>query len=427
MRVPSTHHSRGVAAALLLLSAAGASARAQLPHASAAALGTGGNATASSRGFGAIASNPANLALPDGPGLSATVLPIGGSLGVSPVPIAELSRYGGRVVPDDVKSLWLDNVSAAGTQRGTGAADVTYIAATMHSVGVQYSTSLRSAAVLSPALTELLLFGNAGRTGQPRDLSFDGSSFVTTITSTFAVGYGVALVRRPERTLSVGATAKYTIGHYRSEARDVAGMATASPLAVRLSMPVLQTGNAQNPGQGVGLDLGAAWSSRAWSAGLVVKNVVSTFAWNPARFYYRPMQMRFDATVQSASADSLPFASAPAALRDRIAGRAFPPELAAGAAWQAAHRLRLTTDVGARLGGGDGLEPAAHAGTGMELRALSFLTLRASASALSGGWQYAAGLGLEGGPLNVNVAAGRRRDALGASPLGMLTVSLGGR
>ena len=56
-------------------------------------------------------------------------------------------------------------------QRGAAAIDVAEIAVTFWNVGLQLSTLVAADVRLPPSVVEAVLFGNAGRTGEPADVS----------------------------------------------------------------------------------------------------------------------------------------------------------------------------------------------------------------------------------------------------------------
>src|SRR5919206_4656656 len=87
------------AAAIIALTCAAHPAAAQLPSASAVALGTGDNYTALARGYNAVAWNPAGLAMPGNPGFSLTILPVRGSGGVGPPPPTDRPHFQGAPTP----------------------------------------------------------------------------------------------------------------------------------------------------------------------------------------------------------------------------------------------------------------------------------------------------------------------------------------
>ena len=73
-------------------------------------------------------------------------------------------------MPDAVRDEWLAQVLEAGGQTGSVSAGGTPIALTIGPVGIQVSSRASAeVADLSTDAAELLLYGNAGRTGEPRD------------------------------------------------------------------------------------------------------------------------------------------------------------------------------------------------------------------------------------------------------------------
>src|SRR5687768_18081631 len=75
-----------------------APAAAQLGSASASTLGLAGNVTATARGLGAIAANPAGLGMP-GSGFTLTIFPVQVRPGLGPITMKDLSEFEGEVIP----------------------------------------------------------------------------------------------------------------------------------------------------------------------------------------------------------------------------------------------------------------------------------------------------------------------------------------
>src|SRR5919199_6728839 len=94
-QLPTSMTRLPIAATVIALACTAAhQAAAQLPSASAVALGSGDNYTALARGYNAVAWNPAGLAMPGNPGFSLTILPVRGSGGLRPPPPS--GRHGPR-------------------------------------------------------------------------------------------------------------------------------------------------------------------------------------------------------------------------------------------------------------------------------------------------------------------------------------------
>ena len=179
---------RGALAAGMLLAAHPAAA--QLTSASVSSLGLAGNDTAIVRGFGAISVNPAGLAMP-GSEFSLALLPVRAAAAVGPVTLGDVKPFEGELVPERTKESWLQRVLDADGQRSAAAIDVTGIALTFWNVGLQLSTLAAADVRLPPSVIEAVLFGNAGRTGEPSDVSL-ADVWVEGYAAT-TVGFGLAL------------------------------------------------------------------------------------------------------------------------------------------------------------------------------------------------------------------------------------------
>ena len=76
---------------------------AQLPSASAPALGMADNYSAIAKGFNAVAWNPALLGMPDNPRFSLGLLPIRGAAGIGPITLGDVASYESRFLDDAIK------------------------------------------------------------------------------------------------------------------------------------------------------------------------------------------------------------------------------------------------------------------------------------------------------------------------------------
>ena len=416
-------------AAIVALLATSAPLSAQLPSASASALGLGENYTASARGFNAVAWNPAGLGVYGNPKVSFALLSTRGLGGLDPVSLADLKEHEGTVLSTQIRQQWLDEISAEGSEAGSGGVDISYLAASVGRVGVQLSSQARAAANMGPGAAELLLFGNAGRTGSAADISFAGSSYDAVITSTAAISYAQPFIRTPTRSFAIGATLKYTFGHLMFTGEDEGGAVDADPLAVSIDFPMVVSDTVfvfdkLDNGNGVGLDLGATYVAGPWSVGAVAKNVFNTFKWDEASLFYRPGEAAFDGSDSETDFDPQPFSASPQSLQDRVEEFVGQAEFGAGLAFQPNRRVLLTADFRQRSGEARLGESTTHMGAGIELRPLSFLPLRAGGALLNDGGRFGSvGVGLEFGVLNLTLSAAQRDTDLGMDQMVMFTLS----
>jgi hypothetical protein len=402
-------------------------------NASAAATAMGGNYTAVARNFNAVAWNPANLGLSGNSRFSIAVSPQIG-VGTGPITLQDMNDYAGIVVPQTVRETWLQKVIDNNGQNLGGDADFTPLALSIGRFAFSATTTLRADGNLPPAMAELLLFGNAGRTGLPADYTLADLALDANATTAFGLSYGRRVPLVPVGDLAIGVTGKYMIGHGLASMRDDGSTITSNPLQILIDAPLVlsDTAEVMNNGSGFGFDVGATWQVGNLSASAVVHDVVSTFAWKTENLYYIPVRATFDQDSSTSSIeDILPLSSAsPAvqdALRARIEQSKVNPMLALGVAWTGFKRLTLAADLRQRFGEGIELGPQTQVGVGAELRLIPFVPLRAGVTTLGEGMRYSGGFGLEFGVFNLQAAAmvmaaeGRNDTGFG------LTMSFGGR
>lgn len=421
------------AVALIAAAALPATVRAQA-NASSAAAGMGGNYTAVARNFNAVAWNPANLGLPGNSRFSIAISPQFG-VGTGPITLKDLKEYEGILVPDAVKEAWLQKVIDNKGQSIGGDVALNYLALSVGPMAFSASTTVSTDGAIPAAVAELLLFGNAGRTGTAQDYVATDLALDANVTSTLAVAYGRKLGIMPVGEFAVGATVKYIIGHGMASMRDNGSTISSNPIQVNLDAPVVLTdtasGNYTNNGSGIGLDIGASWKVGNFRLAGVVKNVVNTFAWKTDQLYYLPVKATFTQDSSSSQIDTiLPLSSAPAALRAELEGRIKAttpqPALVLGGAYTGFSHLTLAADVRTRFGDGIDLGPETQLGVGAELRIIPFIPLRAGVTALSGGMRYSGGIGLEFGVVNLQAGASLRSASGRNDTTAGFTLSFGG-
>ena len=424
---------RGFGALAALLMGASPSA-AQLPGAGAAVLGTADAYTALARGFSAVGLNPAGLGMPDNPGFSLAFLPFRADQTLDPLTLADLADYGGRLLPASVKEGWLQEIASAGGQTGGGRVEVTALSFNAGRVGLQISTVGGGRSVLNDDAAELLLFGNAGRTGTPRDMDLSGSEVEGFAVTTLGIAVGLPLSRawgaQGEHALALGATAKYSVGHALALGQDAGSVLQSNPLEIEVAFPTLHSDpdeGATSRGSGVGLDLGAAWASGPWQAGAAVKNLFHTFEWRLASMVYRPGEALFNGEDNDSDFEERPASEAPVALRDRVAELTFRREVVLGGAYRAHPALTLTAEAGKRFGDGLDTGPESRLGVGLEYRPAPFLPLWGGVAAITDGYRLAGGMGLFVGPVQLSLAGSHQGGDAGTGTLAAFSLSFGGR
>src|SRR5918912_120241 len=422
------------AAAIVALACAAHPAAAQLPSASAGALGSGDNYTALARGYNAVAWNPAGLAMPGSPGFSLAILPVRGGGGLGPITLSDVANFSGATIPDDVKASWLERIAQAGGERGSADFDATHLAFSIGRLGVQAATRAHVASNINPDGAELLLYGNAGRTGEPRQFTLSGSTLDLTVTSTVGVSYAQPLPIRfggaEDQRFALGATVKYTVGNAVMHAEDRGSVLQDSPLGASVAFPMVSSKadiGAWNNGTGVGLDLGASWQGGPLSVGLAVQDVFNTFKWDASKLYYRSGTALANLDSTTSDFDERPISEAPAGSADVVTALRYHPALALGVAMRAGSRLTLSGDVRQHFGEDMTAEPKTHVGAGVEFRPIGLLPLRAGAAAITGGYQLTGGFGLQLGWFNLSASGARRWSDVNDGVMGAFALSFGAK
>jgi len=417
-----------VASATLVLGSTAAQAQG---NASAAATAMGGNYTVLARNFNAVAWNPANLGLP---GNSRFSIAFGGqtAMGTGPITLKDLNDYAGILVPQNVREEWMQKVEDNGGQDLDGDIHITPLALSVGPFALSATTTMRANGALPPAMAELLLFGNAGRTGVPQDYTMPDLAVDGNVTTTVGLAYGRRVPLVPIGDLAIGVTAKYLMGHGAASLRDNGSTITSNPVALAIDAPLVVTDTAEwMNGSGYGLDVGATWSLGTVRASAVIHDLINTFKWDTDNLYYLPIQATFEQGATSEVSDSLlPLNSAPQALQDELRSRidnATPvPTIALGVAWTGLRRLTIAGELRQRFGDGLELGPSTQVGVGAELRLIPFIPLRAGVTTVGNGMRFSGGLGLEFGVVNIQFA-GQLLQADGRNDTGVgLTFSLFG-
>lgn len=401
---------------------------AQLGNASSRTLGLGGNSTATARRFEAISVNPAGLGMP-GRGFSLALLPAMGRSGLGPVTLKDLSDYQSKVVPASVKEDWLTRIASSDGEAGSTGAEFSVLALTVGQMGFQVSLVGGGNVNLNPGVMELLLFGNAGRTGSPASFALSGSTADAWAVTTAGWSVGIPL-RTTTGSMALGATLKYSVGNGVMIGREQSGSLQSDPIKVNVAFPVVMTDDADykfNQGSGVGLDVGFQMERDRLHVGAAVQNLFNTFAWDDTKLVFRSGTASLEEGDNNTDVDKKAFTSAPAMLKTAIEDLKFDPAIAVGAAYDVKPDFTVTADVRNRFGDGMSLSPKLHVGAGAEYRGLGALHLRGGAAMITDGFQLAGGASLVLGPVNLSFASalqsGDPQDAI----LGQFTLSFGGR
>ena len=421
----------GVALGVLLC---GQPAVGQVPGASPATLGTAQNYMVLARGYAAIGLNPAGLGMAGAEGFTLALFPTQVSQSMEPLGISAFLDYEGEVIPASVKEDWLQQITDAGGQTGTGTVEFTPIALSIDRLGIQFSTLASASTNLNPDVAELLFFGNSGRTGTPGDFDLSGAQLTGYAVSTIAISLGFPLSRRwvpgVEQGFAIGGTVKHSWGHALVHAENREGILGADPVVGRIEFPMIYSSRDSDywsGGSGLGLDVGVSWKRDSWALAGVVQNLVNGFGWELREMSYRRGRIYVDRDSRQAIYEEWSGEFASEMMKDRVKDLTFNPTLSAGAAYSGFEDVTITAEIRQRTG--DGLEtgPKSHFGMGLQYFATPTVPIYAGAAVITDGFQAGGGFGLTLGRVQVGASALFRQGDVANSLLGMVGISVLGR
>ena len=392
---------------------------AQQANPSSAAYGMGDNYTAMARDHHAIAWNAAALGLKGTRRFSIGLLGAGTDFSFSPVALSDFG--GGGTLSKATRESWLTAIRTNGAQTGEGMGGLNLVSVSFGRVGLQASTVVASRMDLNPDAMEALLFGNAGLTGQPKTLTFSGSSLRVAALGTLAGSVAIPIGSSGDVEQSIGVTGKMVTGLFSAVAQD--GGTAIAPSAVDVKFPIVHTDpdHIGSSGSGFGADLSIIRKTPGLTIAATVMNVVNTFAWNTDVMVARTGTARFDGNANSADFDEKAYATAPAAVKTAVETYGIKPTLSLGLARAVGSGLTIAADVRQQMGDESAilLGPKTHAGMGFEFHGAPGFRLRGGASYVTGGFAVSGGAGLQLGGFSIGGAI-RYRQVNGAGTVGVM-------
>jgi hypothetical protein len=405
---------------------------AQLPEGSTRGLGMGGAYTAIARGYEAVRWNPAMLAANGRPSFS-LALPQGAlELGSNTWGFGDFRRYSERYLTDADKQDLLDRISlddSVLTLRSIGG--VTPIAISIGPFAVAIGTSGHADMSLGRDAVELVLNGNAARSGPGDFFTARGSNARGWAATTLAGSFARALNIGPGR-LSLGVTYKHITGHFLGRAAETASSFQVNPaFAASAAGHAIYTGYSSDyefsglglsgearAGNGFGVDLGGVlqFGGRSLTLSAVFVNALGSMNWDVDRFRYERAVYSVTETngevtdtrdvTTLTTANQIANDPAARALRDALlANSDFSRYLRGGVALRTGG-LTLAGDVILRLTEGLDRVPSQQIAGGAEYVLLGFLPLRAGIATdfKNVGLSAGSGLRLLGVNLDLSIA-----------------------
>jgi hypothetical protein len=390
---------------------------------SASSVGLAGSGGADARRADAASANPALLAMPGAPRASVQLPTFDAGVALAPVGLAALSEHEGTLIPDDVRADWLSLIRETGAQTLDGSTTVRGLAVQVGRWALVGGVTIGGHASLPPEAAQLVLFGNAGRTGALEDVAVRGGTARGWAVSSVGVSHGRRLPGAPlGGALAVGATVSYLSGHRLVDASlldaDVAGSAGS----VSMRATTLEWGDDLPAGaSGFGVDVGAAWARERLTLGLTVRNAVNTlrFGANDAWVREREIDATTDSTRSATRSGALAGSAAfGAATRDHAADveetARFRPAVRLAARWALSSRWDVVADAQTQSPSTRALVvgPERALAMGTDWRPFSAIALRAGAAVEQSNGDsravLAGGLGLRLGAFTLDAGFARR-------------------
>jgi hypothetical protein len=340
-----------------------------------------------------------------------SLLPVQAQAGLSAMTLGDIAAYDGQKIPDAVRQQWLQSVVEDGGFSVRSGVSATGLALSAGPIGLQVSTVGQARANLAPDAFELLMFGNAGLTGTPRDMSLEGTSGSSWAATTAALSLGIPLPAMSGGHFGMGVTVKYTIGHIAGAMLDNGSVVQANPFSVDLAIPSIIPSNFDlstltgNNGSGIGMDLGLAWEGETWAFSAAVQNVFHTFQWDLTAYDYRVGTLTLDGTSITTDFTAAPTTATASAIEDALLAQRFEPAIIMGVAYRLSDKIALAADFKHDTGEALVIGERSRFGIGAEFEVISFLSLRGGVSRVTGGAiQLGTGLGLKLGPVGISGA-----------------------
>ena len=333
--------------------------------------------------------------------------------------LGEIASYDDQRIPTAVRERWLQSVVEDDGLELRSGVSASGLALSAGPIGLQVSTVGEARANLSPDAFELLMFGNAGLTGTPRDMSLAGTGGNSWAATTVALAVGIPLPSIQNGSFAMGASLKYTIGHIAGVARDIGSVVESNPFGVDLEVSSMLPSdfdfdNLKNNGTGIGMDLGLAWEGSTWVLSAAVQNIFHTFQWDLAGYTFGVTDVVLDGTSFTANYTEVPATGTTSLLITELLDQRFEPVINMGVAYRQSEKLALTADFRHDTGEALVVGERSNIGMGVEFLAMPFLPLRAGVSRVSGGGlQLGAGLGLAMGPVHLSGAYLTEKNSAG--------------
>ncbi len=417
-----------------LLAVLAADAQAQSASSSARSLSLAGSYAARARGYEAPFWNPANLGLPDGPLWSVGLLGVNGNIANNALSYGQLTDLYGNFLTEAKKSELLAEIREDNPDRMFQTAlgvDAEVLSVSIWRLAFGATATATGVFEITPDAVELLLFGNVGEDGNGKDFTLEGSGALGWMASSVFLSYAhpftIPALDYLGMQFSVGATARYVLGHGLGQLADKASRVTTDPLQVSFDAELL---NSTDPlsGQGWAIDLGAAAHWGALTGGIAVQNLFQNLSWNAESFELTLLSSQADFDSASSSDTTLAFNQLTPDDQQRISDfleqADFPTRLRLGGLYRLDNGLSISGDYEEVLGGLLRTGWSRSFSVGVEFRPISVLPLRAGLATSFSQAAYSGGLGIYAQFVHLDFAVARRGLTGGDGLVAALSISV---
>ncbi len=402
----------------------------QLTAPSATSFGLAGSFAARARGYEASYWNPANLGLPGAPGWSVGIVGANATINNNSLGRGQITGLFGEFIDNETKSTLLAAIRRSGSDRLRlgGELGASALAFSIRRFGFGFSAVGVGDLQVSPDAAELILFGNVGEDGAGKDFDFGGNgdgSVLSNVYLSYAQPFSFASLAGMD--FSVGASAKYGIAHALALVIDEGSTFTANPLVLQPDLLIISS-TGLDAGRMWAFDLGAALDWSNWTFSLALQNAFTNVNWNVEDFELSLYEGRADLTAAVLTDTTIAYPDLTAEqqqqVQDRLESADPPMRLRMGALYRLGLKWTLSADYMELSGGTLREQWDRSLSLGAQATLISMLPLRAGFATDFSQVALAGGLGVNLGPVHVDLSYTSLTLAAGDGAILSLSVSV---
>jgi hypothetical protein len=277
----------------------------------------------------------------------------------------------------------------------------------------------------SPDGAELLLFGNVGEDGAGKDFDLTGNgdgSVLSNLYLSYAQPFSLSSL-----AFSVGASAKYGIGHALALVFDEGSVFTRTPLVLQPDMQIISS-NGWDAGRIWAFDLGAALDWSNWTFGLALQNAFANVSWDVEDFEVSLFEGRADLFGARLTDTTIAYSDLSSEqqqqIQDRLESADPPKRLRMGALYRRGQKWTFSVDYLELLGGTLREQWERSLSAGAQTTLMRRVPLRAGLATDFSQVALAGGLGVYVGPVHLDLSYSALTLAAGDGAIASLSISV---